>query len=406
MSTASKPHQHHFFMTCPRGLETALQEELHALQLTTTQTTDGGVSWIGTIMDMMRANLYSRIGSRLLWRLAYGTYQDAKDIYRLGKQTTWSQYFDVHHTFRVHAEGRKHTLKSLDFAALTLKDAICDQFRSVHQQRPSVATEHPDMRIHLFVDATHASLYLDTSGEALFKRGWRTEHFSAPLRENLAAGILHLCRWTPEQALYDFMCGSGTFLIEAAQKAYNIPPGLRRSFAFEKIKSLPLDEWEQVQQTAQKNIQCTVPLQLFGNDTDPQAIELSRRYLEKLNLAEVVHLSQKDCLLTKAPAASGLLLANPPYGVRLEDLEYLAAWYPQLGNWLKKNFSDWTAYILSSDLRLPSFIGLTPKNKTPLFNGALECRLFRFPLVKGIHRPRSISSGMEHPSSPQQKTSS
>ena len=166
-------------MTCPRGLEQTLQIELIRLRpnLDDITPTEGGVSFAGTLTDMMYVNMHSRIGSRLLWRLACGTYHTAHDIYQLTKTLPWFDYFDVQKTFRVHAEGRKHKLKSLDFAVLKVKDAVCDQFRTQCQKRPSIDTECPDMRIHLFVDATHANLYLDTSGQALFKRGWRSQHF-------------------------------------------------------------------------------------------------------------------------------------------------------------------------------------------------------------------------------------
>jgi putative N6-adenine-specific DNA methylase len=374
-------------MTCPRGLEPTLSQELNELGIVKLQATEGGVAWEGSMEDMMRANLYSRTASRLLWRVAQGPYKDVQDIYKITQRVSWPKYFDTHQTFRVFSEGRKHTLKSLDFATLTVKDAVCDQFRAHCQIRPSIDS-NPDIRIHLFVDAEYASIYLDTSGEALFKRGWRIEHFSAPLRENLAAGILKLTGWTSDQPLYDFMCGSGTFLIEAAHMAKRIPPGLSRSFGFERIKNIPINAWENIKEIAKKEI-IDPELKLFGNDIDHQAVALTQRYINQLGLNHSIQLSHQDCLSTLAPEKSGIMLANPPYGVRLEELEHLTTWYPLIGDWLKKQFSGWNAYILTSDLRLPKLIGLTPKNKTPLFNGALECRLYRFPLVKGTHRPRA-----------------
>ena len=215
--------------------------------------------------------------------------------------------------------------------------------------------------------------------------------FDAPLRENLASGILQWMGWTPEQPLYDFMCGSGTFLIEAIQQARQVAPGLSRSFAFEFIKGMPLQIWQDLQHAArQAIIHKPSNLHIFGNDMDPKAIRTCHLQLQHLEIEEHVSLSQADCLATQAPTSiPGVLLANPPYGVRMQDLEYLARWYPKVGDWLKQSFGDWSVYILSSDFRLPQLIGLSPKRKMPLYNGALECRLFYFPLVRGKHRPRS-----------------
>ena len=233
-------HPYSYFCPCPRGLEAALAEELGeiALQGTTLKVHNqvpGGVHCSGVLTDAYRINLHSRIASRVLLRIAHSGYVNENDIYDLTLAQTWEDWFGVHHTIRIDVTAIKSPLRSLEFTTLKIKDAICDRFREQFSERPSVDTKTPDMRIVGFLDARNFTLYLDTSGEALFKRGWRLETGDAPLRENLAAGLLRVAGWKPGMVLFDPMCGSGTILAEAAQMLAGIPPGAHREFAFEKF---------------------------------------------------------------------------------------------------------------------------------------------------------------------------
>ena len=234
-----------YFCPCPRGLEAALAEELNEIAalrptLKIHNQVPGGVHCSGTFADAMSMNLYSRIASRILLRLAQSSYQNENHIYDLTLAQAWEEWFDVEHTIRVDVTAIKSPLKSLEFTTLKIKDAVCDRFRERFDKRPSVDTKNPDMRIVGFLDARHFTIYLDTSGEALFKRGWRLETGDAPLRENLAAGLLRVAGWRPGTVLLDPMCGSGTILIDAAQMLAGIPPGMNRNFAFEKFLSFPV----------------------------------------------------------------------------------------------------------------------------------------------------------------------
>ena len=250
-------------------------------------------------------------------------------------------------------------------------------------------TVEPDIRIYGFLTADRVTLYLDTSGEALFKRGNRKEAGIAPLRENLAAGILKLAGWEPGIPLLDPMCGSGTFLIEAAMMALNIAPGIERWFAFEKFKTYDAAAWEAIYNEAAAAEKPKTVLPIFGSDKYGEALDAARANLQHAGLEDVVQLKQVDVLNVSAPAPNGILVANPPYGERLGDEQELAEFYPQLGNVLKKHFGGWNAYIITADPALAKLIRLTASRRTPLYNGALECRLFEYKMVAGSNRKNS-----------------
>ncbi|MEP7207023.1 MAG: class I SAM-dependent RNA methyltransferase, partial [Casimicrobiaceae bacterium] len=232
-----------------------------------------------------------------------------------------------------------------------------------------------------------ATIYLDTSGEPLFKRGYRRETDAAPLRENLAAGIVTLSGWTPGTSFLDPMCGSGTIAIEAAMIAADRAPGLSRTFGFQRLGWYDGPTWQRIRQAAHDRVgrdPDTPPL--FASDRDEAAVRQTGRNAAEAGVGAWILAERADVLVRPAPAPAGILLTNPPYGVRLEDARDLAAFYPQLGDALKQHFTGWKALLLSGDLRLPKLIGLKPSARTPLWNGAIECRLFRFDMVAG--RPR------------------
>lgn len=377
-----------FFATCPRGLEHVLAAELAELSATDTQPTDGGVSFRGAYTLCYRINLESRIASRVLWRIGHCRYQTENDIYAAARKLRWMQWFGADQTLRVNTAAVKSPLQSLDFVTLRIKDAVCDVLRETEGRRPSVDTHQPDVRIHAFLTRDEAVFYLDTSGEALFKRGWRTATGEAPLRENLAAGILRLAGWTPDQPLLDPMCGSGTFLIEAALMAMRRAPGLNRAFGFEKLRNFDRSAWAALRQRAADNENKLIKSNTYGYDRSGDAIAQARRNVAALGLEDQITLKQCSFEDSKPPTPTGVLITNPPYGVRLEELDDLAAWYPQLGDILKQRYSGWTAYILTADLRLAKLMRLKASRRTPLFNGALECRLFKYELVAGSMRPK------------------
>jgi putative N6-adenine-specific DNA methylase len=381
-----------FFAPCPRGLEALLAQELAALGATGVATTDGGAHFAGPLPLCYRANLESRIASRILWRVASAPYRSEEDIYRTTLALTWPLWFDVSNTLRVNVSALRCPLKSLDFVTLRIKDAICDAFRTHGGERPSIDTRAPDVRIHAFLTADELTLYLDTSGEPLFKRGYRSAAGDAPLRENLAAGILRLAGWTPGEALLDPMCGSGTLLIEAALMALDIAPGARRGFGFERLRNFDRRLWDKLKSDTLARERPRTALPVYGSDLYGEELKPARANLAAAGLENVIRLKQANVLEIAAPAASGVIVTNPPYGVRLGTQEELAQFYPKLGDALKQKFSGWRAYIFSGDRELPKLIHLAASRRTPLFNGALECRLYEFKLVAGsMRRKKTIT---------------
>jgi len=387
----------HFFATSPRGLEPMAAIELAALGARDVRSVDGGVSFTGGLATCYRANLESRIASRVLWRVGHARYRNEHDIYDAARTLEWPRLFDVRRSIRVNVSAIRSPLKSLDFVTLRVKDAVCDAFRAQRGRRPDVDTARPDVRIHVFLTRDEATFYLDTSGEALFKRGWRAGGGEAPLRENLAAGVIRLTGWAPPVTLFDPMCGSGTLLIEAAMMALDAAPGANRAFAFEQLENFEAKQWGAIRNEARARRKPVRPLPIFGSDKSGRALELARTNLAAVGLADAVRLKQMDVLDGGPPATEGILVTNPPYGERLADPEALAAFYPKLGDALKQRFCGWTAYLLSADRRLPRLIRLQPSKRTPLYNGALECRLYEFRLVAGTLRRARKSRGNEAP---------
>jgi len=375
-----------FFAPCPRGLETVLAQEMQELNAAEIRTANGGVHFSGDFKLCYNVNLQSRIASRVLWQVAHDRYQNEEDVYQVASALAWETWFDPALTIRIKVEAIRCPLKSLDFVTLRIKDAVCDRFRAHAGKRPSVDTDEPDIRIHAFLDAQNVTLYLDTTGEPLFKRGLRKQTGEAPLRENLAAGILRLSGWSPGIPLLDPMCGSGTFLLEAALISLNIAPGAQRHFAFEKLKSFDARSWKQLSDQSIKRQKPKVSLPIYGSDLYGNALDTTRANLAAAGLEGTVQLKQANILEISAPDRQGILVANPPYGERVGESEALAEFYPRLGDALKKKFSGWNCYIFSSDMRLPKLIRLNASKRTPLYNGALECRLFEYKIVEGSMR--------------------
>jgi putative N6-adenine-specific DNA methylase len=377
-----------FFATCPRGLEQLLAEELQQLRAENIHAVGGGVEFGGLFPLCYQANLESRIASRVLWRVAADRYRDEDDIYRTAYALPWNDWFEPERTIRVDVSAIRCPLKSLNFVTLKIKDAVCDKIRRLSGRRPSVDTRQPDVPIQGHLTDRDFTLYLDTTGDPLFKRGQRVAQGEAPLRDNLAAGVLRLAGWVPGTALLDPMCGSGTFLLEAAQMALDIAPGLGRHFAFEKLKNFDNRLWHGLLQQSAARRKPRVPLPIYGSDLSGEALKSARINLAAAGLEQAVRLKQANVLEISAPAKEGIIVTNPPYGVRIGEQQELAEFYPKLGDVLKKKFSGWRAYILSADMNLPKLIRLAASKRTPLFNGPLDCRLFEYKIVEGRTRQK------------------
>jgi putative N6-adenine-specific DNA methylase len=375
-----------YFAICPRGLEELLLAELHAIGADELRSTHGGVHFSGDWAVCYRANLESRLATRILWHIVTGPYVSEDDVYRLAVRQLWPNHFAVSRTMRVVTTAIKCPLKSLDFVTLRVKDAVCDRFREDLGERPNIDTRRPEVSVHVFLTENQCSLYLDTSGQPLWQRGFRKASVDAPLKENLAAGILKMTGWQPGEPLIDPMCGSGTFLLEAIQVALDRAPGLDRGFGFEMLKKFDALAWAAIRSAAEARVKSADRLDIRGYDIDERAVRATRRNLQEAGFDHLVTVDREDVLETQPLSEHGVLIANPPYGERIGEQDELAAFYPQLGTALKRHWAGWRCFFFTADLRLPKLVGLKPSRKTPLYNGPLECRLFEIRMVAGSNR--------------------
>ena len=416
-------HALQLFLPCAAGVEGFLSDEVKkitALPETAVHALRAGVLVQGNWHSAMQLNLHSRLAQRVLVQLAYSPYASEDDIYEAASAVAWEQWFTPQHTFKIDITAQRSPLKSLNFAALKVKDAVADRFRAKAGSRPSVDTQWPDVRIYTHLTAEHITLYIDTSGEPLFKRGWREDKGDAPLKETLAAAMIAACGWQPEQGtpLYDPCCGSGTVVIEAAQIACNIAPGSQRHFAFERLLPYQSQAWGQLRQQARASVIRPAEMLLFGSDVAHRMVDFAQRNAERAGVAHAVQLRGGDALQRMPPCAQpGVLLLNPPYGERIAaagsfgrnaaqrmdavermgresaQTEDGVEFFSQLASHWKKNFSGWSAWMLTPDLKLPGKMRFKESRRTPLWNGPIECRLFRFDVVAGTHKPRKDAPG-------------
>jgi putative N6-adenine-specific DNA methylase len=388
------PRPHQFFAICPRGLEPLLADELRALGAQSLEAEGGGIGFAGEMKTAYAANLSSRIASRVLWQVAVGEYRDENDLYERARAVAWERHLDARQTLRVDLSASRSPLRSLDFATLRIKDAIVDRLRDATGARPSIDRARPDVRVFAYLDGQRLLLYLDLSGEPLFKRGWRADKGEAPLKENLAAGLLLLAGWTPEVPLLDPFCGSGTIAIEAALIASRRAPGLARRFAFERLAGFDDGAWRDLKARAAAAVDDSAAALIAGADISTQVVETARGNARLAGLQTWLDdgrlsFAAGDARLAQPIAPRGVIVTNPPYG---EQSAPKSATVPALmrnfGDRMKESFAGWTAWMLSSDRDLPRQMRLQETRKTVLYNGPLECRLFRFEMVAGQYRTR------------------
>ncbi|MBL8346967.1 MAG: class I SAM-dependent RNA methyltransferase [Rubrivivax sp.] len=421
------------FLPCPQGVEALLVDEARALLGPRAQIEAGrgGAFVVGDALAAMRLNLESRLATRVLWPLAEGPYRDVQDLYDLARRVPWALWITPAQTLKVDVSARRSPLTSLNFAALRIKDAVCDHLREATGARPSVDTRRPDLPLVLFVGEDRASLYADLSGEPLFKRGWRDDTGEAPLKETLAAAMLAAAGWqgrAEDGPLFDPMCGAGTIAIEAAQLACGMAPGLTRRFAFERLAPFkPLaGAWREMQAAARARVHAPAG-PVFAGAVRCRMTDGAARHAARAGVRDAIEFKTADALQRSPPAVEGLkggtMVVNPPYGERIEAKGSLPAgsaageraateeatpavpgrrgagarecfdgggaageFFAALAAHWKREYAGWTAWVLSPEMRLPSLMRLKESRRVPLWNGPIECRLFRFELVAGSAR--------------------
>lgn len=400
------------FMPCAGGVEPLLADECRRLVPGADVAAGrGGVTVPGDAVVAMRLNLESRLAQRVLWPLADAPYRDEHDLYAIARSVRWADWITPAQTLRVDTTAQRSPLRSLHFAALRIKDAVCDALRDATGARPSVDTHRPDLPLVLHLGPARATLYVDTSGEALFKRGWRDAAAAgrevkgeAPLKETLAAAMLAAADWrgrADDGPLLDPCCGAGTIPIEAAQVACDIAPGLQRRFAFEALG--PFRDhgpaWQALQRAARERVR-TPAVPVFAGDVSFRMTDFARRNAERAGVSAAIDFRAGDALQRPPPAPRGVLMLNPPYGERLapkgtgaaarehfEGGSGAAEFFAALATHWKRHYGGWTAWVLSPEMRLPGLMRLKESRRVPLWNGPIECRLFRFDLVSGSARP-------------------
>ncbi|MCI5850959.1 MAG: THUMP domain-containing protein [Sutterellaceae bacterium] len=392
---------HRFYATCPWGLEKLLEAELAGCGAKRMRPTPSGVLFEGTMEAGYLACLRSRVASRVLLEAAFHDYYDSRDIYALARSTPWEEYFGLDQTFRVSISAKRAPLKSLEFTTLRIKDGICDRFRDVSGSRPDVGRGTSDVQVAAFLDQKYCTLYIDLAGEALFKRGWRTEKGEAPLKENLASGLLMLSGWDASKPLIDPFCGSGTIAIEAASIACGIAPGLSRSFAFERLLGFDRSLWTELREDAKSEVNLHAPVRIDAGDISSIVVKKAEANALRAGLGALLEdgrltFSVRDAReLEPLAGEPGVIVANPPYGEQSNPRSAtVGSMMRKVADNLKKRFPGWTAWLLTSDRHLPGEMHLKESRKTVLFNGPLECRFFRFDLVAGSNR-RVRKSGEE-----------
>ena len=399
-----------------------MADEVHSITGLTgndLMTGRGGVMVRASWREAMLLNLHCRLAQRVLVQLSQTMYRHENDLYQAASDVAWEIWFTTKQTFKIDITAQHSPLTSLNFAALKIKDAVADRFRAKRGERPDVNTQWPDVRIYAHLTTDHATLYIDTSGEPLFKRGWRADKGDAPLKETLAAAMISASGWDGTTPLYDPCCGSGTIAIEAAQIACGIAPGSLRRFGFEKLLPFQAHVWQGLLEQAQA-AEHAPSAPIFGSDVAHRMVDFAERNAERAGVAGVIEFRGGDALQRMPPSeAPGLMLLNPPYGERIAaagvagrgrqgfEPGALAAerhgsehhretahtddggdFFIQLAAHWKKNYSGWTAWMLTPDLKLPTRMRLKESRRVPMWNGPIECRLFRFDMMKGSVRDK------------------
>ena len=375
-------------VTCPKACSSYLRDELEELGFPVTREAPAGVFTKGNMEDCMRLNLLLRTGLRVLWRVAEFEANNGDQLYKRSVRLPWESWIPADGYVSIGSSIRNHTIRNTNFAGLRLKDALVDRIREKRGRRPDTGNDSDRAMIFLYWHEEEVCIYLDTSGVPISNRGYRVRPGKAPMRENLAASVLRATRWDMASPLVNPMCGSGTFLIEASMMALNQMPGLRRNFGFENWKNLDSKLLKQIKSSYESEKKPLTFSRIYGSDKDLRAIRVAKRNLVEAGLEEAVQLVCKKITEISPPFNAGVMITNPPYGIRIGEDEELAEAYPLWASCLKNKFSGWRTYFLTSDFRLPKLMRLSPSKKTPLYNGALDCRLFEIKMVAGSNRKK------------------
>lgn len=364
-----------------QGLEDVLRDELISLGAENVETGRRVVSFEGDLALMYRANLCCRTALRILKPIVKFSASDPDELYDIVRDIEWEKYMTPETTFSIDSTVNSEEFSHSKYVTYRVKDGIVDHFRDKYGVRPSIRVAGADLMFNVHIFDDRITISLDSSGEPLSKRGYRVESTAAPINEALAAGIIMKTGWDGNSNFADPMCGSGTFLIEAALIAANINPGIfRTQFAFEKWPDFDADLFEEIYNDDSQEREFA--FKIYGGDIDPDAVAIARKNIRAAKVEEMIELTCRPMADWIDNPEPGTLVMNPPYGERLKP-EDMAALYKSIGTCLKKNFPGWHAWVLGLNDEDFYNIGLKPTVKYPILNGALECSLREFVLFDG-----------------------
>jgi len=371
------------------GLEDLLADELRELGAEDVRVMGRSVEFRGDQHTLYKTNFCSRLATRILKPVANFHAANGEQLYDHISRIDWSSFMDRSTTFTIDPVVHYSDFTNTHFVALKAKDAIVDQLRSPKGERPSIEREHPDLRINIHIHQNKASVSLDSSGDPLHKRGYRTTAGKAPLSEICAAGIIGLTGWNGDCSLIDGMCGSGTLIIEAAMKARRIAPGLiRRDFGFMRWKDYDKKLYDSVFKKARRAMLPDLSVELVGSDISGNRVKEAVMNARRAGVAEDIRFRHKPFEEQNAPPSPGVLVMNPPYGERLQ-IEHLNELYASIGDRLKQHYEGFDAYVFTGSSEAAKSIGLRASRRIKLFNGPIECRLLKFEIYSGSRKDHS-----------------
>jgi putative N6-adenine-specific DNA methylase len=365
------------------GLEDVLAKELQDLGAKNIEKLNRAVQCEGDQTILYRANYELRTALRVLVHLHSFTAFNEKQLYQKVYAYNWIKHLKLNQTFAIDSVVNSDQFRHSKFVALKTKDAIVDQFRSKFNKRPSIDIDYADIRFNVFCNKTDFSLYLDSSGDSLHKRGYRLSGHQAPLNEVLAAGMILLSEWDKEKAFLDLMCGTGTILMEACMLATKTPPGLKRNaYSFQQWPDYNKSLFHEIVEEAKAKISKT-SAPIIGGDSSRKALEICEESIQKFNYQDLIQVKKQPFQSFKNEFDEGLLIMNPPYGERLGQTEQINTLYALIGDHLKRDFSGFEAWIISSNFQAFKHVGLRPSKKIVLFNGPLECKFQKYTMYSG-----------------------
>jgi putative N6-adenine-specific DNA methylase len=371
----------YMFATTAKGVEEVLAQELKRLEVKDILVEKGGVRFSGDLKTCYMANLWLRTAQRILIYLDDFLCDTPQHLYDGIRSINWREFINPDMTMAVDCNLRDSNMTHSGFAALKSKDAIVDSIRDACGRRPYVDVRNPDLRINLHIFRNHCTVSLDSSGISLDKRGYRVEAGDAPLRETLAAALVDLSGWNGTVPLIDPMCGSGTILIEAAMKAAGMPPGFRRSlFGFQRWPSYDDTVWNWLLKEAKNQLSERISSPVLGFDVSSKLIEKAKNNANRAGVENFIVFEKRDIVDMQSPDPPGIVLFNPPYGVRLGEMEALRNLYKHIGDTLKNRCKGYNAYLFTGNPELAKSVGLKASRKIVLFNGPIECRLLKYEL--------------------------